>query len=159
VRYPRGTGPNARIEKTLSTLPIGKARLLIDKPKSEVAILSFGALLADAREAAESLGATLVDMRWVKPLDATLVRQLARRHSLLVTVEDHQRMTGAGSAVGELLHAEGLKADLLSLGLDDHFVHHGKRELLLAEAGLDAAGIERAIQDRLLSLRAQANHF
>lgn len=159
VRYPRGSGPNVKIEKTLTALPIGKARLLIEKPHADVAILSFGPMLAAARQVAETIGATLVDMRWVKPLDTALIRLLAKRHALLVTVEDHQAMTGAGSAVGEFLHQEGLTARLLTLGIGDEFVHHGKRELLLAEMGLDATGIERAIHDRLLSLKANVSHL
>jgi len=140
-------------------LPIGKARLRIEKPHADVAILSFGPMLAAARQVAETIGATLVDMRWVKPLDTALIRLLAKRHALLVTVEDHQAMTGAGSAVGEFLHQEGLTARLLTLGIGDEFVHHGKRELLLAEMGLDATGIERAIHDRLLSLKANVSHL
>lgn len=152
VRYPRGKGPNAAIDTHLTRLPIGKARLLEDRPDASCAILNFGPLLSDARIVADKLNATLVDMRWVKPLDTRLIRQLARRHPLLVTLEDHQRMTGAGSAVGEFLHEEGLVTQLLSLGIHDEFAHHGKRDELLAELGLDAAGVERAVRDRLLCL-------
>jgi 1-deoxy-D-xylulose-5-phosphate synthase len=87
-------------------------------------------------------------MRWVKPLDRDAIIKAAASHSLLVTVEDHQRMGGAGSAVNELLHDEGIVVDVMNLGLPDHFIHHGKRDVLLAEAGLDAAGIEQQIRAR-----------
>lgn len=155
VRYPRGTGPNVTIDKTLTTLPIGKARWIIDKPHANTAILCFGPMLAEARKVAAKLGATLIDMRWVKPLDTALIHQLALRHRLLVSVEDHQIMTGAGSAVGEFLHRQGLATQLLTLGIDNQFVHHGKREQLLAELELDADGIERAIVTRLSGMQAQ----
>ena len=147
VRYPRGTGPGVEIEETMEALPIGQARTLRDG--QQVAILAFGALTPAALEAGKAINATVLDMRWVKPLDCDAILKAAASHTLLVTVEDHQRMGGAGSAVNELLHEEGLLVDVLNLALPDHFIHHGKRDVLLAEAGLDAQGIETQIRTRL----------
>ncbi|MEE2601681.1 MAG: 1-deoxy-D-xylulose-5-phosphate synthase [Pseudomonadota bacterium] len=147
VRYPRGTGPGVAIEKALDTLPIGQARTLRDG--QQVAILAFGALTPAALDAGKALNATVLDMRWVKPLDRDAILKATASHTLLVTVEDHQRMGGAGSAVNELLHEEGLLVDVLNLALPDHFIHHGKRDALLAQAGLDAEGIETQIRARL----------
>jgi 1-deoxy-D-xylulose-5-phosphate synthase len=147
VRYPRGTGPGVAIEKTMEAVPIGQARTLRDG--QQVAILAFGALTPAALEAGKALNATVLDMRWVKPLDRDAILKAVASHTLLVTVEDHQRMGGAGSAVNELLHEEGLLVDVLNLALPDHFIHHGKRDVLLSEAGLDAQGIETQIRARL----------
>jgi len=147
VRYPRGTGPGVAIEKPLDTLPIGQARTLRDG--QQVAILAFGALTPAALDAGKALNATVLDMRWVKPLDRDAILKATASHTLLVTVEDHQRMGGAGSAVNELLHEEGLLVDVLNLALPDHFIHHGKRDALLAQADLDAEGIETQIRARL----------
>ena len=147
VRYPRGTGPGVAIEKPLDTLPIGQARTLRDG--QQVAILAFGALTPAALDAGKALNATVLDMRWVKPLDRDAILKATASHTLLVTVEDHQRMGGAGSAVNELVHEEGLLVDVLNLALPDHFIHHGKRDALLAQAGLDAEGIETQIRARL----------
>ena len=147
VRYPRGTGPGVAIEKPLDNLPIGQARTLRDG--QQVAILAFGALTPAALDAGKALNATVLDMRWVKPLDRDAILKATASHTLLVTVEDHQRMGGAGSAVNELLHEEGLLVDVLNLALPDHFIHHGKRDALLAQAGLDAEGIETQIRARL----------
>ena len=147
VRYPRGTGPGATIEQTMTALPIGQSRTL--REGLQVAILAFGAMVPAALEAAIPLNATVIDMRWVKPLDRDAILRAAAQHTLLVTVEDHQQMGGAGSAVNEQLHEEGVVLDVLNLALPDHFIHHGKRDVLLAQAGLDAAGIERQIRERL----------
>lgn len=147
VRYPRGNGPGAALSKSLDVAPIGKARLV--REGQGVAILSFGPLLADALLAGERLNATVVDMRWVKPLDTTLLDTLHDSHSLLVTVEDHQRMTGAGAAISEYLLDSGKPVNILNLGLPDAFIHHGKREALLAQHGLDADGIVAATHRRL----------
>jgi 1-deoxy-D-xylulose-5-phosphate synthase len=147
VRYPRGTGPGATIEQTMTALPIGQSRTL--REGLQVAILAFGAMVPAALEAAIPLNATVIDMRWVKPLDRDAILRAAAQHTLLVTVEDHQQMGGAGSAVNELLHEESVVLYVLNLALPDHFIHHGKRDVLLAQAGLDAAGIERQIRERL----------
>jgi len=152
VRYPRGAGPGTTIEPSLNTLAIGKARVV--RQGAGVAIISFGALLPAAVAAGEAVDATVVDMRWAKPLDTSLLDELARSHQLIVSVEDHQRMTGAGSAVNEYLIDQGQQVSLLNLGLPDEFIHHGKREALLSQHGLDSDGISKAIRQRLVSLQS-----
>jgi 1-deoxy-D-xylulose-5-phosphate synthase len=147
VRYPRGTGPGAPIETELRALPIGKGE--IRRRGARVAILAFGAMLKPALEAAEALGATVANMRFVKPLDAALVEELARTHELLVTVEEHQVMGGAGSAVCEALAALGVERRVLLLGLPDRFIEHGDPAKLLASVGLDAQGIAASIRAAL----------
>jgi len=146
VRYPRGTGPGAKIEAELKALPIGKAE--IRRHGNGVAILAFGSPLAAALEVGAELGATVVNMRFVKPLDESLIIELARTHGMLVTVEDNAIAGGAGSAVAELLIARNIQLPLLQLGLPDAFLEHASREQLLAEAGIDAAGIRAAILKR-----------
>lgn len=150
VRYPRGTGPGARIEAQMTALPLGKGRLL--RQGKGVAILSFGALLAPALEAAEALDATVADMRFIKPLDEALIAQLAASHELLVTVEENAVSGGAGSAVAEYLNASLQSVPLLNLGLPDRFIDHGKHADLLAECGLDSAGIENSIRERQVAM-------
>lgn len=152
VRYPRGTGPGVAVATTLDTLPIGKAE--VRRQGAGLALLAFGAPLAAAEAVGQSLGATVVNMRFVKPLDETLVLELARSHAALVTLEDNAIAGGAGSGVVELLNAHGLSTPALQLGLPDVFFEHASREELLAEAGLDAAGIERAIRARFGDLLA-----
>ena len=147
VRYPRGTGPGVPVEPTLEPLPIGKG--VLSRQGQDVAILSFGTLHANAMAAAEALNATVANMRFVKPLDTELLQQLADSHSLLVTLEENAVMGGAGSAVNEWLLAQGIQVPVLNLGLPDIYVEHDKPNNMLAECGLDAAGIERAISQRL----------
>jgi 1-deoxy-D-xylulose-5-phosphate synthase len=147
VRYPRGCGPGVAITPTLEALPIGKGEIC--RQGKKVAILAFGSMLPKAMEAAESLGATVVNMRFVKPLDSELVRQMAATHELLVSVEENSVMGGAGSAVAEFLEAAGIVKPLLQLGLPDRFIEHGVHEVMLAACGLDAAGIRAAIEKRL----------
>lgn len=139
VRYPRGTGPNQPIATEFTLLPIGKGRLV--REGNKIAIISFGVMLEAALEAATELDATVVDMRWVKPLDEELLLSIAASHELLITVEDHQIMTGAGSAVNEFFYQQGLNPKIQNLGLPDTFIDHGKREDLLAQLGLDGKGI------------------
>jgi 1-deoxy-D-xylulose-5-phosphate synthase len=146
VRYPRGTGPGVAIGQTLDTLPIGKAELR--KRGSRIALLAFGAIVPAAEKIGEELGLTVVNMRFVKPLDRDLILELARTHEGFVTLEDNVVMGGAGSGVAELLNAEGIAMPVLHLGLPDAFQHHASREDLLAEAGLDAAGIRNAVLSR-----------
>ncbi|NVD35291.1 1-deoxy-D-xylulose-5-phosphate synthase [Marinobacter lutaoensis] len=153
VRYPRGTGPGARIEPGLQPLPLGRGRRV--REGSTVAILNFGTLLEPALQAAEALDATVADMRFVKPLDEDLVLALAEQHELLVTLEENVVAGGAGSAVTECLNQRQVTQPVLQLGLPDRFVDHGKREELLAECGLDAQGIRQAIAKRLKQM-AQA---
>ncbi len=146
VRYPRGTGPGAKIESELKPLPIGKAELR--RRGSNLAILAFGSPLAAALEVGDELGATVVNMRFVKPLDQALILDLARTHTALVTIEDNAVAGGAGSAVAELLAAQNMQTSLLQIGLPDEFLEHASREQLLAEAGIDAAGLRAAILKR-----------
>ncbi len=147
VRYPRGGGLGVPVEKEMRALPIGKGE--VRREGRRVAILAFGTLLKPALEAGEELDATVVNMRFVKPLDDELVAQLARSHALLVTVEDNVVMGGAGSAVAESLAAQGIGAALLQLGLPDRFIDHGDQNQLLAVAGLNKDGILASIRARL----------
>jgi len=150
VRYPRGTGAGVEPEAGLDALPFGKGE--VRRRGSGVAILAFGTLLYPAMQAAEKLGehgATVVNMRWVKPLDTALLRRIASEHSLLVTVEEGAIMGGAGSAVSEALQAANVSISVLHLGLGDEFIGHGDPARLLALQGLDAAGIEAAVRKRL----------
>ncbi len=146
VRYPRGAGVGAAIDPALDVIEIGKG--LVRREGKGVAILAFGSMVAPSLGAAEDLNATVADMRFVKPLDVELVKQLARDHDYLVTVEEGCTMGGAGSAVAEALAAEGLVKPLLILGLPDRFIDHGDPALLLASVGLDADGIGQAIRER-----------
>ncbi len=144
VRYPRGGGAGVDAGKDLTTLPVGKAKLM--REGADIAILAFGAPLAAALQAAEALDATVANMRFVKPLDAAMVRHLAENHEALVTVEDGVIAGGAGSAVLECLQSLGLIMPVLQLGLPDRFQEHATREQLLEDAGIDAAGIEARIR-------------
>lgn len=151
VRYPRGTGPGvAVVASDLSTLPIGKAEIRMRGER--VAMLAFGATVAAAEQVGRELGLTVVNMRFIKPLDRALLIELAETHDGLVTVEDNVVMGGAGSGVAELLNAEGFALPMLHLGLPDEFQHHASREELLAEAGIDASGIHAAVLRRWPSL-------
>ncbi|WP_455926424.1 1-deoxy-D-xylulose-5-phosphate synthase [Pseudomonas putida] len=150
VRYPRGTGPNAAIDSDLAPLEIGKG--VIRREGSKTALLVFGVQLAEALKVAEKLDATVVDMRFVKPLDEALLRDIASRHELLVTVEENSIMGGAGAAVSEFLARENLLKPMLHLGLPDVYVEHAKPAQMLAECGLDEAGIEAAVVKRLAAL-------
>jgi 1-deoxy-D-xylulose-5-phosphate synthase len=147
VRYPRGKGPGAALSKSLDTLPIGKG--VIRRKGKKIALLAFGSLTTAALTAAETLDATVADMRFVKPLDAALIAELANSHDLLVTIEENVIMGGAGSAVGEHLAATNCKTSVLNLGLSDTFIEHGKVPQMLADEGLDADGIIGAVRARL----------
>ncbi|WAC63319.1 1-deoxy-D-xylulose-5-phosphate synthase [Pseudoxanthomonas sp. SL93] len=146
VRYPRGSGPGVALQATLDTLPIGRAQ--VREHGSRVAVLAFGSTVAAAEQVGRELGLTVVNMRFVKPLDRALLLELANTHQGFVTVEDNVVMGGAGSGVAELLNAEGIALPMLHLGLPDEFQHHASREDLLAEAGIDAAGIRAAVLNR-----------
>jgi 1-deoxy-D-xylulose-5-phosphate synthase len=145
VRYPRGSGPGVPIVAEMSALPLGKAQLRREG-KSGLALLVFGTLLSSAAQIAERLDATLINMRFIKPLDEELVIATAARHRALVTIEENATLGGAGSAVGELLTSEGLAVPLLQLGIPDRFIEHGSREGCLAAAGLDAAGLAASVE-------------
>ena len=150
VRYPRGAGVGAAVPASLDGLPYGKGE--VRRRGHQIAILAFGSLLHPALAAAEALGASVANMRWAKPLDMELLREMARNHIALVTVEEGCVMGGAGGAVLEALQAEGLILPLLQLGLPDAFIEHGDPAKLLADVGLDAQGIERAIRERFSDL-------
>ena len=157
VRYPRGSGPNAALDPGLEPLPIGKGvvrRQSSLKSGPTVGFLVFGVQLAEALQVAERLDASVADMRFVKPLDEALIRQFAADHDLLVTVEENSVMGGAGSAVNEFLQANALVQPVLNLGLPDSYIEHAKPADMLAECGLDVAGIERAVRERLALLEA-----
>jgi 1-deoxy-D-xylulose-5-phosphate synthase len=168
VRYPRGSGVGKAIAADLSELPWGKAELRRSTGKAHavggprIAILAFGTLLYPALQAAEALDATVVNMRFVKPLDVAMVLEVARSHEAIVTVEEGCVMGGAGSAVGECLAANGLALPLLQLGLPDQIIEHGDPNTLLSMCGLDAVGIEQAVLkrfgSRLSVVRPAANH-
>ncbi|AHE97349.1 1-deoxy-D-xylulose-5-phosphate synthase [Thioalkalivibrio paradoxus] len=143
VRYPRGRGPGTAPGTDLDPIPVGKAAIV--RNGHRIALLSFGPLLEAALEAAEAIDATVVNMRFIKPLDTDLLERLARDHERFVTLEDHALAGGAGSAVLEALTALDLATPCLTLGLPDHFTAHGPRERLLSDYGLDAPGILRAI--------------
>jgi 1-deoxy-D-xylulose-5-phosphate synthase len=146
VRYPRGAGVGVATEAALTALPLGKGE--IRREGQRVAILAFGSMLHPSLAAAESLDATVANMRFVKPLDVDLVKQLAANHDYLVTVEEGATMGGAGSAVLEALAEAGIEIPTLVLGLPDKFVDHGDPAFLLSQCGLDAAGIERSVRER-----------
>jgi 1-deoxy-D-xylulose-5-phosphate synthase len=161
IRYPRGTGPGAAINAEMTAVPLGKA-LVKREGRSGLALLVFGTLLESARKIAERLDATLVNMRFVKPLDIELIVNIAARHRALVTIEENAVMGGAGSAVGEGLSAAGVQIPLLQIGIPDRFIEHGSRDTCLAAAGLDLAGLTarvdvwwaRQTQEKLRSVRS-----
>ncbi|MDR2710216.1 MAG: 1-deoxy-D-xylulose-5-phosphate synthase [Burkholderiales bacterium] len=149
VRYPRGVGSGVAVPSTLDTLPVGHGeirRRATNTRGRKIALLVFGALLTNALAAAEKLDATVANMRFVKPLDAALIEELANTHDELSTIEENVVMGGAGAAVAEFLSGAGIVKPILHLGLPDHFIEHGAPEKLLAQCELDAAGIVRQIQ-------------
>ncbi|MBC3911291.1 1-deoxy-D-xylulose-5-phosphate synthase [Undibacterium umbellatum] len=148
VRYPRGAGTGVPTGKDLDTIPLGKGE--VKRQGKRIAILAFGSLVHPALQAAEQLDATLANMRFIKPLDVELLKSLAASHDELVTVEEGCTMGGAGSAVAEAMAEAGIHKPLFILGLPDRFVDHGDPALLLAQCGLDAAGIEKSIRARFL---------
>ena len=158
VRYPRGAGAGVATEPGLAALPFGKGEIRRaraggpDGSRKGIAILAFGTLLYPALQAAEKLGATVVNMRWVKPLDVELLLKVAAEHEALVTVEEGSVMGGAGSAVAEALQSAGIVMPVLQLGLPDVFIEHGDPVRLLAMQGLDAAGIEASIVRRFAEI-------
>ena len=171
VRYPRGAGAGVAVQSTMTEIPFGKGEIRREierpvRPKGQgsprVAILAFGTLLYPALAAAAKLDATVANMRFVKPLDAALVAELARSHDAIVTVEEGCVMGGAGSAVPEALAEAGIEIPVLTLGLPDEFVEHGDPAKLLAMCGLDAAGIEQSILKRFGAkpalVRSAVNH-
>lgn len=147
VRYPRGSGPGVTPAPGMTALPVGKGE--IKRRGQRVAILAFGSMVKPALDAAEVLDATVVNMRFVKPLDEALVAEIAASHELIVTVEENALDGGAGSAVLEALAGARIERHVLQLGLPDRFVEHGDHALLLKQCGLDSAGIVQSVQSRL----------
>ncbi|MBL0167696.1 MAG: 1-deoxy-D-xylulose-5-phosphate synthase [Propionivibrio sp.] len=144
VRYPRGTGPGVATQQALLELPVGKGELR--RRGKDVALLAFGSMLAPALEAAEEVNATVANMRFVKPIDRELIIELAREHSLLISVEENALIGGAGSEVARVLDEIDSPVHFVRLGLPDHFIDHGDQALLLAEAGLDKDGIVHTLR-------------
>jgi 1-deoxy-D-xylulose-5-phosphate synthase len=154
VRYPRGKGPGAEIEATLEPVAIGKA---VPRRKGHsVAILGFGSMVQPALVAGDELDATVVDMRFIKPIDEQLIGDMAASHQLIVTIEESAVMGGAGSAVNEFLLRENYQIPVLNLGLPDTFVEHGKVQQMLADVGLDAAGIVASIRAKLKACKIRS---
>src|SRR5699024_9215657 len=146
IRYPRGTGTGVAMDASLDTLPLGKAERR--RRGHGLALLSFGAMLEPAARLAAELDATLVNMRFVKPLDEAMILELAEQHDAFVTLEDNAVAGGAGSAVAECLATHGVTLPTLHLSLPDAFLEHGSREEVLAMAGLDIDSLRRAIHAR-----------
>jgi 1-deoxy-D-xylulose-5-phosphate synthase len=147
VRYPRGGGPGLVPTRAMQRIPLGQSRTL--RKGKRAALLNFGPLLPQARAVAEALDLTLVDMRFVKPLDEARIAQLAADHALLVTLEDHAVQGGAGSAVAEYLQAGGPHRELLCLGVPDRWIEHASRAEQLVDCGLSADQITQRIEARL----------
>ncbi|WP_068809826.1 1-deoxy-D-xylulose-5-phosphate synthase [Pseudohongiella nitratireducens] len=147
VRYPRGKGPGAVINEQMTQLPIGKARL--KRQGKAVALLAFGSMVEPAQKAAESLNATVIDMRFIKPLDEEMIEEMANQHQILVTVEENTVMGGAGSAVNEFLQRRDVLIPVLNIGLPDQYLPHGKPPQMLSDVGLDSEGIVTAVKDKL----------
>ena len=147
VRYPRGIGTGVAPQKDMQALPVGRGE--IRRSGEKVALLAFGSMLRPCLEAGEELNATVVNMRFVKPLDDDLIMSLAANHELLVTVEENTVLGGAGSAVLESLESRGFTTPVLQLGLPDIFIDQGDPSQMLADCGLDKAGIIRSVKARL----------
>lgn len=145
VRYPRGAGVGVQVQKDLTPLPFGKAQVV--REGKDLAILCFGPLLYEALKVAESLNATVVNMRWAKPLDIQTLQEVAQSHHRLVTLEDGTRMGGAGSAVLEALQDMKISKEVLVLGFEDEFTEHGDPSVLMQQYGLTATGIQKRIEE------------
>ena len=148
VRYPRGTGPNSKVDKDLKPLIIGEANI-INEESSEIVILNFGTLLEEANKISKELKATLVDMRFVKPLDEKLLKKLLKKAEVFISIEDGSIMGGAGSAVQEFVSNENLKVRSILFGIPDRFIEHASREEMLIEAGLDIKSIKSKLSKLL----------
>ncbi len=144
VRYPKGSGPKITVENTMQAIPIGSAQYR--RHGQRIAILAFGSMVEPALVAGEQLNATVVNMRFIKPLDKNLVQEIANQHDLIVTVEENAILGGAGSAVSELLNQNNIRCSILQLGLPDEFIEHGNRPEQLAQLGLNSAGITASIK-------------
>jgi 1-deoxy-D-xylulose-5-phosphate synthase len=152
VRYPRGSGPGAVIEQNMKELTIGKSQLV--RSGGNIAILAFGSMVQTCGDIAEQMDATLVNMRFVKPLDRDTIVLSAREHECVITVEENAVAGGAGSGVNEVLAAAGINVPVLNIGLGDTFIDHGTRDECLHQAGLDQAGIQSQIDQFLQNIKA-----
>ncbi len=152
VRYPRGNGTGVAFDSAMQVYPIGKARSI--RSGNDIALLNFGTLLTEVEKAAEQLNATVVDMRFVKPLDGNMITDLAARHSVLVSVEENVVAGGAGSAVQEYLAAQGINKAVLMIGLPDEFIKHGSQEEIRAELQLDSDGLVKQVQRYIAKLNS-----
>ncbi len=144
VRYPRGTGPGVKVQKEMQALPVGRGE--IRRQGEKIALLAFGSMLTPCLQAAEELNATVANMRFIKPLDDDLIASLAASHELLVTVEENTVLGGAGGAVTESLNSQGIKVEVLQLGLPDVFIDQGDHAQMLADCGLDKSGIIQSVR-------------
>jgi 1-deoxy-D-xylulose-5-phosphate synthase len=158
VRYPRGSGPGVEVETEMRRLPIGKAEIL--RMGRGVALLAFGSTVSEALQAGDTLDASVVNMRFIKPLDEDMVFEMSRQHDVLVTVEDNVVAGGAGSAINECLARLEVQVTMLNLGLPDRFLQHGSREQLVTEAGIDAPGIIASVETLLRNRkRPSSSHY
>ena len=155
VRYPRGSGVGVQVQETLTPLPFGQAQVV--REGEGLAILCFGPLLYEALKVAQALKATVVNMRWAKPLDVETLKKVAQSHERLVTLEDGTRMGGAGSAVLEALQDLGLSNQVLVMGFEDEFTEHGDPVKLMQQYGLSEKGITRRIEARWPVAQAAPN--
>ena len=154
VRYPRGKGPGVSVDKNLETVEIGKA--VIRREGRSVAILAFGSMVSTALESGTSINASVIDMRFVKPIDEDLIGDMAATHQLIVTIEENSIMGGAGSAINEYLLRSNYQIPILNLGLPDKFLEHGKVPEILADIALDSASVTEAIKQKLMDCKIQS---
>jgi 1-deoxy-D-xylulose-5-phosphate synthase len=159
VRYPRGKGPGVAIEQSMQAIPIGTATTV--RSGQDIALLAFGSMVTPCTGVAERLGATLINMRFVKPLDRDAIVKAAETHGILITVEENAVAGGAGSGVGELLATENIQVRIKHIGLTDDFIQHGTRDECLQQAGLDETGILRQVEKLIESSKplSQSTHF
>ena len=156
VRYPRGTAQGKSIDMKMQQYPIGKG--IICRHGKHTVILAFGSMVYPAVSAGEQLDATVVNMRFIKPIDEELIKEMANKHSLIVTIEENVIMGGAGSAITEVLHRENMNNRVLQLGLPDKNIDHGKQEQMLADCGLDVAAIVNSIQEKQNEMARDKTH-
>jgi 1-deoxy-D-xylulose-5-phosphate synthase len=156
VRYPRGKGPGVTVEKRMTGVPLGKAEVVLRG--GSIAVLAFGSMVQPCSDVANRLDATLVNMRFIKPLDTGLIREMCESHDMLVTVEENSVAGGAGSAINEAMAEMGIVLPVLNIGIPDQFIEHGSREDCLSSAGLDSDGILLQVTERLKSLGLESPH-
>ena len=151
VRYPRGSGPGVTVENKMTALPIGKAEIL--QQGNSVALLAFGSMVSSALTIGAELGATVVNMKFIVPLDETLIAEVATSHQALITIEENTISGGAGSAINETLHRHDINLPVLNIGLPNYYGEHGERDELLADCKLDLDGIRQQINQYLVKIK------